>query len=672
LYCGKVISNIQEHLERRHGNEADVQAVKNLEKGSAERSRLQAILRNRGNFKYNTKVLQENSGEIFVVRRPEETCYADQYLPCPDCFGFYMSYDMWKHQCPGSAEEKRLDLKRRAKILLVEATSPGIDESTLEILKKMVDGPVKDTILGDNIIKKFISYLADKHDSDARNQDQYIRERARTLARFLLQVREEPDCSDLTLENLLSNPKHFDIAVKSTFEVSKNTIGMSRKIGHSLRKCLVILRGQAMRTANYDLLSNVKLFDDLMTTEWSDIVSSKSLKKQYQAKLNKQIEIPTKEDLMTLATGIDDQFKSALANCKETVSKANWRKLAELLLAKIVVFNKRRAGEASRLKLEDYQKVSGHLNAQIQQELFEALKESDKVVASKHLVVYCPGKRGRHVPMILTLEMKAAIDFLNSSRKKAGILSNNPYVFATPDTSNELLAHQILNKLSKQFGVKNCNSTALRKYLATTVQALSLKDSELDYVANHLGHDIRIHRQFYRMDDATIELAKISKLLHLSKSGKLHENKGKSLEELDYCLTSDSESEQDNDEADGQDSELARKGRKRKIVSEDEKLKIIKHFESEINHLQLPLKTSIMAFLRKEKSSLEWLQVKSVLASAISSKKRKQSGPTNEDSESLQPEKTKERKRKSEQQELDELTPPQAKKNEKDQQKKRH
>ena len=35
----------------------------------------------------------------------------------------------------------------------------------------------------------------------------------------------------------------------------------------------------------------------------------------------------------------------------------------------------------------------------------------------------------------------------------------------------------------------------------------------LEWLARHLGHDIRVHRDFYRLNESTIEIAKVSKLL---------------------------------------------------------------------------------------------------------------------------------------------------------------
>lgn len=75
-------------------------------------------------------------------------------------------------------------------------------------------------------------------------------------------------------------------------------------------------------------------------------------------------------------------------------------------------------------------------------------------------------------------------------------------------------------------------STKLRKYIATITQVLSLEEKELDWLARHLGHDIRTHREYYRLHESTIEIAKISKLLLAVDSGKAGSLKGKSLEEI--------------------------------------------------------------------------------------------------------------------------------------------
>jgi carbonic anhydrase len=64
-------------------------------------------------------------------------------------------------------------------------------------------------------------------------------------------------------------------------------------------------------------------------------------------------------------------------------------------------------------------------------------------------------------------------------------------------------------------------STSLKKQLATLYQVLNLTESSQDVLATFMGHDIRIHRDYYRLPEGTVEVAKVSKILHLLNTGKI-------------------------------------------------------------------------------------------------------------------------------------------------------
>ena len=63
-------------------------------------------------------------------------------------------------------------------------------------------------------------------------------------------------------------------------------------------------------------------------------------------------------------------------------------------------------------------------------------------------------------------------------------------------------------------------------------QVLNLKDNELDLLATFLGHDVRVHRDVYRMPESTTQLAMVSKLLIASEQG-LGNWRGQSLEDIE-------------------------------------------------------------------------------------------------------------------------------------------
>lgn len=86
--------------------------------------------------------------------------------------------------------------------------------------------------------------------------------------------------------------------------------------------------------------------------------------------------------------------------------------------------------------------------------------------------------------------------------------------------------------------VKDCNvknlqaltSIRLRKHVSTFSKVLNLKDTELDQLADFLGHDVKVHRTYYRPPEAALQLDKISKILMAQEQGQLGEYKGQGLD----------------------------------------------------------------------------------------------------------------------------------------------
>ena len=153
-------------------------------------------------------------------------------------------------------------------------------------------------------------------------------------------------------------------------------------------------------------------------------------------------------------------------------------------------------------------------------------------------MVEITGKRGRTVPIILTPDTKHSIELLIKTRKDVGIPDENPYVFALVNkkSNNCVRGWDCLKRISENLSLQRpeaLTSTKLRKYIATVSQVASLTETDTDWMARHLGHDIRIHRDFYRLHDSTIELAKVSKLLLAIDSGNINSLSGKSLKDID-------------------------------------------------------------------------------------------------------------------------------------------
>jgi hypothetical protein len=152
-------------------------------------------------------------------------------------------------------------------------------------------------------------------------------------------------------------------------------------------------------------------------------------------------------------------------------------------------------------------------------------------------MVQVVGKRGRKVPIIMTTDTKEAIDLLNEKREEVGVARENPYAFArmNKQSTSYLSGWDCIKRVISEVNLVKpelVTSTKLRKYIATVSQVGSLTENDVDWLARHLGHDITIHRDFYRLHESTLELAKVRKLLLAVDCGNIKNLAGKSLKDI--------------------------------------------------------------------------------------------------------------------------------------------
>ncbi|XP_033638572.1 uncharacterized protein LOC117299223 [Asterias rubens] len=61
---------------------------------------------------------------------------------------------------------------------------------------------------------------------------------------------------------------------------------------------------------------------------------------------------------------------------------------------------------------------------------------------------------------------------------------------------------------------------------------LSLTEQQMELLASFMGHDLRVHRQYYQVPDTVLRVAKLSKLFIALEKGTLPSQEGKTLDDL--------------------------------------------------------------------------------------------------------------------------------------------
>lgn len=274
-----------------------------------------------------------------------------------------------------------------------------------------------------------------------------------------------------------------------------------------------------------------------MDLEWSNKISSIALSTLEKNKLNKELLLALTKNLLALNKSIDSEISSNIAYLKENPKNTSaYKALIEQSLSRIILFNKKRSGEAAKMTLINYSSV-GNWQKENSDEILSTMTPLEQKLMNSLTLVYIVGKRGRNVPVLLTSLLKNALDVIVSCRNNIKeIRPCNTYIFAKLNSNLPLRGHEVLKKCCAEAGLERpelITSTRLRKYVATVTQVVNLSENEVDWLARHLGHDIRVHREFYRLQESAVELTKVSRLLLAVDQGKLVDFAGKTLSDID-------------------------------------------------------------------------------------------------------------------------------------------
>ena len=145
------------------------------------------------------------------------------------------------------------------------------------------------------------------------------------------------------------------------------------------------------------------------------------------------------------------------------------------------------------------------------------------------------------LPVLLTPSMKSSIDILRKYIKEVGVWEENEFLFASCNYKAKYHDRDsdCLRKFFEECGAEKADllrSTKLRNHVAAMSQILNLQKNKLELLARFMGHDIRIHRDFYRLHNTVHQTAKLSNIFLSLEKGEIVKHYGKSPEEIQVTL----------------------------------------------------------------------------------------------------------------------------------------
>ncbi|XP_059205277.1 uncharacterized protein LOC131984472 [Centropristis striata] len=559
--CGKGYSKLARHFVKHADQELEIAEALALPKTSRERKKILDELRNWGNYLHNKEVLKSKSGELKLKRRPKTgEVTTKTFVHCLHCKGMFRRKEIWRHvsRCPsrtsGNSETSNSATGGHKKVLgeIALAESPytkNLQPNVREILLNMNQDLIASAVQNDFLLIQLAQYLSEKYGNDP-SKHEYVRQKLREMGRLLLALHEK---SIYSFEEAIK-PKNFNkvvdaVKVLAGFDQKMqgyNKPSLALKIGHSLKKLgNIVLNGD---NCNERKMKDTKTFMKLCTKEWSEQISHTALASLNGRRVNKPSTIQFTRDVQAFFRYLEKTSASAVESMKTSESQQVYTALCRVTLAQATVLSKC-APEVSKMTLKTFQE-----------------RDDSTQVLSKHFLrMNIVFKSGKNVAVLLTSQLVSALTLLVSKRSTCGVHDANPFLFAKPNSSPVSLFHggnciRAFSSLCRAKSPEHLRSVHHHKHIARIFQILNLENDELDRLAKLLGQDIRADRDYYRLPEAAVELAKISKLLLAMEKGSLEKFKGNSLDDIEIedelepdveqvipenCYTEDNEESED-------------------------------------------------------------------------------------------------------------------------------
>ncbi len=476
-------------------------------------------------FKWNTDPANKNK-EMIVCRRPNSRLNrkATDYLICPNCIGLHAVTNLRNHfkTCTGDAYKGVGNVKILSRAIEGRFAAEASDQLR-KVIPVMREDAVVQLIRYDPLLIVYGNLLCLKY--HFHFQQNMIRAKLRLAGRVLQALRIIN--AEVTDFSSVYHPKRYKQVIEAIKVVGKfnsvtnefgapatsaSAVTLIKQIG-SVLKCEYIEAEDSVR------VKKTEDFLYLMESQFTSIINKRVKENQQQKRREKNHKIPSRNDVSLLSVFLNSERNRFYDEITVNFSTKSWVKLSELTVASIILFNRRRVGEAQNILKSDF--VRRESIETSNEELFRSLPEKSKKVARRFTRMKIRGKKGSNVNVLLKADITRCLQLLLDYRVRAGVLDSNPFLFGLPsspfDTRIKVVnACRVFATIATQCGAEDPSTlrgTNLRKHFATTCMAMELNDDMTGEVAKHLGHRETVHREQYRHNTIDREVVKIANLL---------------------------------------------------------------------------------------------------------------------------------------------------------------
>lgn len=343
------------------------------------------------------QVLKNGEGTLIVYRRPKTNTCASEYIPCEYCMGFFHESHLWEHAkgCyfRKNEVESSKNYVRNGRIMIMpfiihkEGETNKLDD-VISRMKETKENPgLKEVCLEDELIREFGMCLLERlgtSEEQRRKDEDNIRTKLRCVARLLKKLNDKKIVNQ-PLTNYI-NAREFNAvvtAVKDLYRES-NSPQLAISLGNYLKQITLLKASLAIQEENDRKKIEANNFLEMHAAHWLSRVKSVANRTQQLRAINSSNDIPSREDLVELKNYITKEMKVHMKN--KTPTYDQYVKMAQLLIVRIALFNKRRISEVDELTVIDYEKrIRGSEIGN--SEIIQSLEFSERALLKRYLYI---------------------------------------------------------------------------------------------------------------------------------------------------------------------------------------------------------------------------------------------------------------------------------------------
>ncbi|XP_040012240.1 uncharacterized protein LOC120805763 isoform X2 [Xiphias gladius] len=515
FFCSKPLAKMARHLETVHSDKAEVAVAFQYPIHSRERQKIWNKLINQGNFAHNKDVLRTGKGQLAVRKRPNRTGQAKDFLHCLYCHGLYVKKALYRHMrmCPEKVRnenELQIGRKRIASRCALETLGDlGISDGFKSILCEMIYDEVTQAVMDDRVILQFGEQMFNQHGSDVKKHD-YIRQNLRQIARLVLEAQKITPLKNLEDFFYPSSFRHVVSAVKvlAGYDPENKTYNipsLALKLGYHLQKACSIVEGNAVKCGDAGLAESARSFLSVYQKKWNELISSGALTTLRETKLTTEKKVPFAQDVKRLNFHMENVHLLAEKKLRDSPSAENYAALAKVILARTIIFNRRKPGEVSTIQLTTFM---SRKKSNVFDDMDVSVSDLERTMCGFFTRVDIRGNCGRMVPVLLKPSFTSAMELLVKIRETCGVPSRNPFLFGRPSALSAYKGSDCIQQYVKECGAKNpeaLTSRKIRQHYATMLQLMNLDEDEANQILGP-NNQVRILRQDGDMQPDEVEM----------------------------------------------------------------------------------------------------------------------------------------------------------------------